>query len=133
MYRPNSLVRLVSTTNGLRNTVNPHSCLVKARATDVLPVPGGPSSKVWRDVTGTGSPILARAKFTLVVDLMSLISRLARSMPSIALSSASPSARYFAASSAWRAASVCARVGALSGSHGSVRASIVSGSVRISR
>ncbi len=25
---------------------------------------------MWRDVTGTGSPILARAKFTFVVDLM---------------------------------------------------------------
>ncbi len=106
MYRPNSLVRLVSTTSGLRSTVNPHSCLVKALATEVFPVPGGPSNKVWRDVTGTGSPILARAKFTFVVDLMSLISFLACSMPSIALSSASPSAKYFAAISAWRAASV---------------------------
>ena len=35
-------------------------------------------------------PHRGAARFTLVVDLMSLISRLARAMPSIALSSASP-------------------------------------------
>ncbi len=46
---------------------------------------------MWSEGTGTGRPILARARFILVVDLMSLISRLARFMPSIALSSASPS------------------------------------------
>ena len=124
---------LVSSTVWRRSTPSPHNCFVSARATVVFPHPGGPTSRVCREVTGTANPIFSRAALTLVVARIIFTWALAATMPSMAASSASPSARYWLAATALRAASACLALGAEAGSHGSVRASIVSGLVRINR